>query len=54
MPTKIPTITARIKKLHGESWIILDRGHLASLKVRLTEAHDLADQLHDLAEQEDT
>ncbi|MBE8146653.1 hypothetical protein [Brevibacterium casei] len=54
MPAALPRITARLKRLHGQKWIVIERGHLAALKVRLNEARDLADALVDITEQEES
>ena len=46
-----PPISAWPARAGNTPAIIIARGHLVSVKVRLDEAHALADQLVDLAEQ---
>lgn len=46
-----PPISAWPARAGNTPSIIIARGHLVSVKVRLDEAHGLADQLVDLAEQ---
>ena len=46
-----PTIYVRPHLYQGEPHLLICRGHLATMKVRMTEATTLANQLIDLVEE---
>lgn len=51
MSSKIPRLHTRLYQHQGEAYIIISRGHLTSMKVRMTEATTLANELIDLVEE---
>lgn len=48
-----PGVYARAHTYQGEPHLLICRGHLATMKVRMDEAVALANQLIDLVEQEE-